>query len=93
MIEAENWKIAVKHYKGHPIPALLLAHQLMALKQCLQRGPKGIRDALAGLDIAIDSLYPHTDFDRIGRKFYRRTLESALKPEQEEKLRQLGIKI
>jgi hypothetical protein len=31
MLEAENWKIALKRYEGHPIPALLLAHQLMAI--------------------------------------------------------------
>lgn len=42
MIEAENWKIALKLYDGHPIPASLLAHQLNAIKQCLERGRKGI---------------------------------------------------
>jgi hypothetical protein len=55
MLEAENWKIALEHYEGHPISALLLAHQLMAIKQCLQRGKKGIPNAISGLDMAIDS--------------------------------------
>lgn len=32
MLEAKNWKIAVSLYKDHPIPALLLAHQLTAIK-------------------------------------------------------------
>jgi hypothetical protein len=41
MLEAENWKIALERYDGHPIPALLLAHQLMAIKQCLVTGPRG----------------------------------------------------
>jgi len=35
MLGAENWKIALKRYEGHAIAALLLAHQLMAIKQCL----------------------------------------------------------
>ena len=61
MIEPENWTIAVKHYEGHPIPALLLAHQLMAIRQSLQRGRKGIPEAVAGLDLAIESLYLHTN--------------------------------
>jgi len=26
MLEAENWKIALDLYGGHPVPALLLAH-------------------------------------------------------------------
>jgi hypothetical protein len=64
MLEAENLKIALERYDGHPIPALLLAHQLMAIKQCLQHGEKGIADVIDGLDLAIDSLFLHTDFIR-----------------------------
>ena len=45
MLEAENLKIALKRYEGDAIPALLVAHQLMAIKQCLERGGKGIPDA------------------------------------------------
>ena len=93
MLEAENWKIALERYDGHPISALLLAHQMMAIKQCLENGKKGISDAIAGLDLAIEALYPHTDFHRVSYKLYLRRLEGILKPEQEEKLRQLGIKV
>jgi hypothetical protein len=64
MLEGENLKIALALYNGHPIPALLLAHQLMAIKQCLQRGQKGIPDAIDGLDLAINNLFPHTDFSQ-----------------------------
>ena len=76
-----------------PIAALTLAYQLIGLKQCLQRGKRGIPDAIAGLDLAIESLYPHTDFDRMGRELYHRTIEDKLKPDHAEKLRQLGVKI
>ena len=93
MLDAENWKIVFKVYAGHPVLALTLAYQLIAIKQSLQRGKKGIPDASAGLDLAIESLYPHTDFDRMGRKFYHRAIEDKLKPDQAEKLRQLGVKI
>jgi len=74
MIEAKNLKIAVEHYKDQPIPALLLAHQLMAIRQCLELGRKGIPDAIAGLDLAIDALYPHTHFHRVSHKLYLRRL-------------------
>jgi hypothetical protein len=92
-LEAENWKIALGQYEGHPIAALTLAYQLIGLRQCLQRGKRGIPDALAGLDLAIESLYAHTDFDMMGRKFYHRAIEDKLKPDQAEKLRELGVKI
>lgn len=93
MLEAENWKIALKRYEGHAILALLLAHQLMAIKQCLERGRKGIPDAIAGLDLAIEGLYQHTDFHKMGCEFYHRTLEGTLRPEQQDILRKLGVKI
>jgi hypothetical protein len=93
MIEAKNLKIAVQHYKGHPIPALLLAHQLMAIKQCLQRGTKGIPDAITALDLAIESLFPYTEFYKVSQRLYMRRLEGTIKPKEEEKLRQLGLKI
>ncbi|HKU73973.1 MAG TPA: hypothetical protein VJR02_08650 [Pyrinomonadaceae bacterium] len=93
MHEAENWNIALELYKGHPIPALLLARQLNAIKQCLQQGRKGIADAIDGLDMAIEGLYPHTDFHKMGQRFFHLTIEGTLKPEQEDKLRKLGLKI
>lgn len=93
MLEAENWKIALERYEGHPIPALLLAHQLMAIKQCLQRGKKGIPDALEGLDFAIESLFCHTDFYKVSQKLYLRRLEGTLKLKEQERLRHLGVKI
>ena len=83
----------MKVYAGHPVAALTLAYQLIALKQSLQQGKQGIPDAIAGLDLAIDALYPHTDFHKMAHKFYHRTIEGNLKPQQEEKLRELGVKI
>jgi hypothetical protein len=62
MLDPKNWKIVFNVYAGHPISALTLAYQLIALKQSLQRGRKGIPDAITGSDLAIDSLYQHTDF-------------------------------
>jgi hypothetical protein len=80
MLEAENWKTVFKVYARHPISALTLAYQLIAIKQSLQGGPTGIPDAIADLDLAIESLYPHTAFYKMGHKFYHRTIEGAIKP-------------
>jgi hypothetical protein len=44
------------------------------------------------LDLAIESLYPHTDFYKMGHKFYDRTIEGNLNG-LEEKLRQFGVKL
>jgi len=93
MLDAEQWEIVLKVYAGHPVAALTLAYQLIAIKQSLQRGNKGIPDAIAALNLAIDSLFPHTDFHKMAHKFYLRTIEGRLNPQQEEKLRELGVKV
>jgi hypothetical protein len=93
MLDPEQWKIVLEVYAGQPVAALTLAYQLIAIKQSLQRGRKGIPDAIAGLDLAIEALYIHTDFHKMGHRSFHRTIEGTLKPEQEEKLRELGVKL
>ena len=93
MLDPEQWEMVLQVYAGHPVPALTLAYQLIEIKQSLKRGQKGIPDAIAGLDLAVEALYPHTDFHKMGRTFFQRTIEGTLKPEQEEKLRNLGVKM
>ena len=43
--------------------------------------------------MVIEGLYLHTDFHKMGRKFYLLTIEGTLKPAQEDKLRKLGVKV
>jgi hypothetical protein len=56
MLDSEQWKIVLKVYAGQPVAALTLAYQLIAIKQSLEQGTKGIPDAITGLDLAIDGL-------------------------------------
>jgi len=72
---------------------LLLAHQLAAIKQSLERGRKGIPNAIAGLDLAIESLFQHTDLYKVGHKLYRQRIEGTIKPKHEEMLRKLGVRV
>ena len=84
MLDPRDWKVIFEVYAREPTLALALAYQFIALKQSLQRGPKGIPDALAGLNQAIDSLYPHTDFHKMARRLYYRTIESTITFKQED---------
>lgn len=92
MLDPENWKIVLRVYAGQPIPALLLAHQLTEIRQSLERGRKGIPDAINGLELAIETLFPHTRFHKMGHKLYRQRLEGTMKPKQEKLIRKLGVK-
>jgi len=93
MLDAEQWEIVLKVYAGHPVAALTLAYQLIEIKQSLQGGKKGVPDAITALDLAIEGLYPHTDFYKMGHKFYHRTIKGNLNPEHEDRLRKLGVKL
>jgi hypothetical protein len=84
MLDPRDWKVIFQVYAREPTSALALAYQLIALKQFLQRGPKGIPNALTGLNQAIESLYPHTDFHKMACRLYYRTIESTITCEQED---------
>jgi hypothetical protein len=89
MLEAENWTVALQVYAGHPNSALALAYQLFELQHSLQRGKRGVPDVIKGLEIALECLYPHTDFDRLGKKLFRRTIKGTAIPEQDDLIRKL----
>lgn len=86
MLDPRDWNVIFEVYAREPTSALALAYQLIALKQSLQRGPKGIPDALTGLNQAIESLYPYTDFHKLGRRLYYRTIESTITGKEEDLL-------
>jgi hypothetical protein len=48
--------------------------------------------ALAAIDRAVDKLYECTEFHNVNHQLFRQTVEGALKPEVEKKLRQLGVR-
>jgi hypothetical protein len=92
MLDPEIWKIVFEVYARHPTSAFSLAFQLIAVKQSLQQGRKGMQEAMEALDLAIESLYPHTQFHKMGHQLYRRALEGTITLKQEELVRKLGVK-
>ena len=83
MLDPRDWDVIFEVYAREPTSALALAFQLVAIKMSLKRGAKGIPDALTGLNQAIESLYPHTDFHKMGRRLYYRTIQSTITSQQE----------
>jgi hypothetical protein len=92
MPDSENWKILLSVYAKHPDTALNLAEHFHILKEFLQQGTKGVPKAIAELDEAIKALHPHTEFYKFGEKMYRQRIAGKLKPKNENKLRDLGVK-
>jgi len=90
-LDAEDWQIAFEPYQGHPQAALTLGFHLTELKRQIE----GLRmqDALAAIDLAIDQLYERSEFRSVSREMFRTAVKGQLTTEQEDRLRQLGIRI
>ena len=84
MLDPRDWKAILEVYAREPALALALAYQFNALKQFLQRGAKGIPDAVAACNQAIQTLYLHTDFHELGQRLYYRTIESTITVKEED---------
>ena len=87
MLDPKDWEIVFEVYKGHPVSALGLAQQFIAIKQSLERRRKGIPNARKAIDLAIENLFQYTEFHKMGHRFYRRTIEGKTTPKQQEKFR------
>lgn len=93
MLVPKEWKIVFEVYARDPISALALAHQLSFIQQSLKCGRKGITEAIQALDLAIEALYPHTNFHKKGHKLYRRLLDGTLTRKEEELISKLRVRI
>lgn len=92
MPETENWKILLRPYAEHPHTAVQLAQQLDVLRDFLQQGEKGKRKLIAELNQAIEILFEHSDFRKVGRELFEQKIAGNIKPKQEDRLRELGVK-
>ena len=90
-LNEEDWQIALEPYADHPLDALSLGFRFAVLKQ--QILDLRMPDALVELDRAIECLFEHTEFRRAGRELFQVAVEGRLTIEQEDLLRQLGIRI
>jgi hypothetical protein len=84
MLDPRDWNAIFEVYARAPTLALALAYQFIAIKQSLQRGPKGIAEAITGINQAIEHLYPHTEFNTLGRRVFSLTIESTITGKQED---------
>lgn len=91
--DTEDWQAAFDIYEGHAAAAFALAYDLIAVQQYLTGERKKIPEAVATLSLAVDVLYEHTDFRRVSHELFRAAVEGGITTEQEQLLRDLGVKI
>ena len=60
--DSEDWQIALEPYFAHPETALGLARQFAAIRQRLKAKPPDVLQAIDSLDLAVEALFEHTQF-------------------------------
>jgi len=91
--DTEDWETVFKIYEDHSALAFSLAHHFIAVKEYLEGDRKSIPEAKAAIDEAVDCLYGYTDFRRVSHELFRAAVEGRITTDQEEAIRELGIRI
>jgi hypothetical protein len=90
--DAEDWEIAFEPYKGHPGAALQLGFLLIILRSYLSVAPYKIDECIDALDLAVDVLFPHTEFHLVSQELFLKVIEGTITREEEQLLNALGIR-
>ena len=91
-MDQEDWKLAFESYEGHPRAALRLGFNLAILRAYLDAQTIKCRHAIEVLDLALETLFPYTQFHSASFSLFTRLTEGKLTYDEEQMLNALGIK-
>ena len=83
---------SLEPYEGNPGAALRLGFNLAILHSNLEIQLFKCRPVLEALDLAMEALFPFTDFYNASFGFFVRLIHGKLTLEEEELLKSLGVK-
>lgn len=91
-IDRADWDLAFKPYEEDPSAALGLGFHLAILRSYLETQLFKPRPVLETLDLAMEALFPLTDFHKASFDLFLKFMDGKLTFEEEQMLRALGIK-
>jgi hypothetical protein len=91
--DTEDWEIVLEPYFAHPEAALGLARHFAAIREFLKASPPDVLRAIDALDLGVESLYTHSQFQTGSYELYETTIEGRATTAQEALARSLGVKI
>jgi hypothetical protein len=91
-VDYDDWELAFKPYEGHPHAALLLGYNVAVLRKHLDSQLIKSRPVMEVLDLALESLFPHTSFHDASFDLFLRLVDGKLTFDEEQMLNALGIK-
>ena len=91
--DSEDWQIVLEPYFAHPEVALGLARQFAAIRHCLKAEPPAVLQALDSLDLAVEALFEHTQFQSGAYELYQTVIEGRADRAHETLAESLGVKL
>ena len=91
-MDREDWELAFEPYRGNPYAVLRLGFNLAMLRTYLDAQTIKAREVIKALDLAMEVLFPYSDFHAVSFDLFIRLTESRLTFDEEQMLKALGIK-
>ncbi len=91
LTDVEDWEIAFEPYEGQPYAALQLGFNFAVLRTHLEGQLFKSPPVIEALDLAMEVLFPYTDFHSTSFDLFVRLTEGKLTPDEEQMLKALGI--
>jgi len=89
--DAEDWEIAFEPYEGKPYAALQLGFNIAVLRTYLEGQLFKSPPVIEALDLAMEVVFPYTDFHSTSFDLFVRLTEGRVTPDEEQMLTALGI--
>lgn len=91
-IDRDDWDVALEPYEGNPYSALMLGYNLVTMRTHLDSQPLKSRPVITALDLAVEALFPYTDFHNASFDLFLKFTQGKLTFDEEQMLNALAIK-
>lgn len=92
LIDRDDWELAFEPFAGHAYAALRLGFNFAMLRKHFDSQLIKPRPVLEALDLAMETLFPFTDFHQASFDLFIKLTDGKLTFDEEQMLNALGVK-
>ena len=92
-MEREDWELVFEPYEGNAYAAIRMGFNIRTLRKHLDAQLFKPRPVMEALDLAMEVLFPFTDFHKASFDLFLKFTDGQLTFEEEQMLKALGVKI
>jgi hypothetical protein len=93
LMDRDDWELAFEPFEGHAYAAIRIGFNIRTLRRDLDSFLIKNRPIIEALDLAMEVLFPYTDFHKASFDLFLKFTDGKLTFDEEQMLRALGVKI